>query len=364
MPTIFLHIGQGKAGSTAIQRFLEINAGLLREYGLTNCPLNIVQWPGSLEAWGQLILEAIGNAPKNSNDLILSQEWLFSHMNDPVRLKSFVSNLPEGFDLKMVLYIRDFIPLLCSAYSEEVRRSSFLGSIDTYVARVLREWPESKDSLLNAIKAIRSLGLDLTIRKYKSQGLIEDFMTSLLGEDKARDYLAKSQFCATPSNRGLTRGEIEFLQYLKQFGVDQPTIKGIGLGLADRVPDVASEKPYLGPGLLTDLEQQLRHRVHAINRLVDPDHHLATDFSVPRGWANEPDNGVYHFNKKQLELITHSIASKIRESDDKIQGLNHEIQELEAHAAAQEARKLKNRLKRLIKRLIRGALRAARIVPK
>ncbi len=321
MPDLFLHIGQTKTGSSAIQDFLFHNTALLAEFGIdyppppppppqnrhTDLPFgatNLIAPAGVFNQWDALILKHCRTAAGEA-DLLFSGEWVFEQISRaPQRLARLVEGLPASFHLKAMLYLREVVPHFRSAYLQRVKDPGFGGTPADFLAYYC-----APCEVLGCIKTLRSLGVDVTIRKYRAEGLLADFGDWLLGE-RADAFLARAAFIDAPANRSLTRGEAELLRQISRACAEYPYNLALSIGrrLFEQAPEVAAEPPYLSAALLAELKEKFAGTVAEINELVEPEQRLSTDFSLPEGTANRPDSGVYRFNQKQLALIARGIA--------------------------------------------------------
>ncbi len=314
MPDIFLHMGQGKAGSSAIQHFLFENTALLAAFGI-NYPRprmnqtgllvhygNLIATGGYLGDWDAIILKHCRRGGDAS--LLFSQEHLLGQVaTAPQPLVRLLSRLPARYTLRVMLYLRDPIPHFRSQYFQSIK-SGFGGTLEEFLS--IYNVP---NIVLGCIKTLRALGVDTTIRKYRSEGLLADFSDSILGK-QAQEFLARAEFMDAPVNRSLTCAEAELLRQINlATGAHLRNISWyITRPVLPQAAEIAAEQPYLSAELLARFKEKFAATVAEINELVSPAQQLSTDFNLPKGAANVPDRGVYSFNQKQLALIARGIA--------------------------------------------------------
>lgn len=136
---LILHVGRGKAGSTALQSALERSAGVLREAG--------VSWPkgAELTRWNHValasavrgsaehrwaldeLLDGLAAAPDGKH--VVSSEFLFDV--GASRLARFRALLPG--EVTVVAYVRDYRSWVVSLYVQAVKKGRSLGDFDSFL---------------------------------------------------------------------------------------------------------------------------------------------------------------------------------------------------------------------------------------
>lgn len=191
MRELILHIGRHKTGTTAIQHFLGDNRELLRDYGflvpksgLVNAghhafsrPLtppelekNATDDPQKLPAFRQLRREHASDDPTLTT--VISSE-AFQNCDPRVVRHAF-----RDFRTRVVVYLRNQVDYLASAYVQRVHATDYAGTIeafyrDIYVAgsnyfSFLRNWGNQFPD-------------DLRVRRYRSANIVADFREHALG---------------------------------------------------------------------------------------------------------------------------------------------------------------------------------------
>ena len=329
MPDLFLHIGQGKAGSTAIQSFLDRNAKLLSRFGIVypeSSPRT--KLPGALlngnafgegfgKRWDTVICDRATAFP--SDNLLFSYEWIFlSIYDDPNRLEKLLDELSPRFNLRIILYIRDITDHFISEYTQSAQDYGISCSPEEFLLGSGSVRYRSPKAALSCIRQIRELGIDLCVRKYRPRILIEDFMGVLL-EDRRDDFMADAHVTRSRVNRSLTAGEHELIKQLNSSGADVKSFsQPLANALVGHIPEVPGRKPYMSEELVAKIEQEFAGTVDEINGCVLPEHRLSTDFSIPENQSepNLPDDCTYVFNKMQLEIIARMVSQALEQTRD------------------------------------------------
>src|SRR3954468_5859864 len=129
--TLVLHIGANKTGSSAIQKFLRINARALSKFGIVVAPADMrsggritgehVWFVQSLSddfQQGRTILadrldDVMENVPEGGK-LLVSAENVSSQVNR----SQFFRDTPEKYEVQIILYIRRQDELLMSSWQQ------------------------------------------------------------------------------------------------------------------------------------------------------------------------------------------------------------------------------------------------------
>lgn len=186
--TIYLHIGYGKTGSSAIQAALMSNVSLLRSWGVHVSMVarnHLGKAPAlakhenfskhgcvSLRDLGSALIRDIIESP--CEKVVISQETL---VVQPAALVSFYRSLFSPFRVKFICYIRDQCKLVPSAYLTSVRMQALHG-FDTFQEYFNLRWMHY--DYCRALGPWCSCGLEGTIRVYDPR---------IIGPDVRIDFL-------------------------------------------------------------------------------------------------------------------------------------------------------------------------------
>ena len=219
MRRVILHIGRHKTGTTAIQRFLRKNGSLLAghgfcypDYGIRGFGHHEMGAPitrGALSRSRDRAAEIIGGL-RNGLDTVIEGQGLplvisseaFQNC-DPADVRA----LFQGFDVEVVVYLREQVKYLLSAYAQKVQASDyshtleefFLASSKSTYKEFLEDWE-------------RQFPGRIRVKNYDRQELLSgnvvvDFCQTFLGVDG--DVVA-ARCHETDANPSLTSDLLEF----------------------------------------------------------------------------------------------------------------------------------------------------------
>ena len=193
MRRVILHIGRQKTGTTAIQKFLHANSTLLdshdiyypkygiRGYGQHEIggPISHIKLPkyrrkhsDTVEDIRRGLLDEIQD---NNSQIVISSE---SFQNCDPRL---VSQLFKGFQVEVVVYLREQVGFMASAYAQRVQASDYCGSLEEFcLANMSSDYHRFVESWS------REFSGRITVKIYNRNELLQgdivvDFCESILG---------------------------------------------------------------------------------------------------------------------------------------------------------------------------------------
>ncbi len=128
-PTLFVHIGMGKTGSTAIQKHLKANAELLLDHGIL--------YPNSYMAYGYVhyhlnaVFSFVPGEPKEIDRAIFDREVAMSGAHSIIISNEFFTTLGKqhrdefneyfsGYNIKIVVFIRHHVDWFISMYGQSL----------------------------------------------------------------------------------------------------------------------------------------------------------------------------------------------------------------------------------------------------
>lgn len=233
--TLYLHIGQPKTGTSALQAFLSMNRELLREKGvyypvldgdfvvrekkgaMSGNAVNLRKLACPLEQFGKAQLEyvqKIGELFVRDNTILLSSEavWWENHA------KSICENLKlllgEHTVIKVIVYLRRQDDELESIWNQEVKASCYTKNCQAYVKEHIQSYDyyERLSSVADVIgKENMVVRIYDTCRFTDGVRIFEDFL-SVFGIDDISDF-KKQQFQTNPS---IGKSVVEIKRILNQ----------------------------------------------------------------------------------------------------------------------------------------------------
>lgn len=267
--TLYLHIGAGKTGSSALQVWLNHHADALRKLGV-----HYPTWGAKLDDYaitsgnGRRLIEAVGRgemapfladlAKANSQKLFLSSESFQGFTDENLReLKNEAARI--GLRVTIIVYLRDVYDVMYSAYQQMIKRH--LGT------QTFREFALKRDKVqqFEVVAAYSRHFDDMRVFHYDSERKrgLEVAMCEALGVDPAEVPPMPN----TKVNRSLDVGEAEWLRLLNQAYVQN--FPGGSTMFSVRNSDALI---YADPEHETDIlldERVMRHLEALCRRAVD-----------------------------------------------------------------------------------------------
>lgn len=216
--TLYLHIGAGKTGSSALQVWLNHHADALRKLGV-----HYPTWGAKLDDYaitsgnGRRLIEAVGRgemapflaelAKADSRKLFLSSESFQGFTDENLReLKNEAAR--NALHVTIIVYLRDVYDVVYSAYQQMIKRH--LGT------QTFREFALKRDKVqqFEVLAAYSRHFDDMRVFHYDSERKrgLEVAMCEALAVDPAKVPPMPS----TKVNRSLDVGEAEWLRLLNQ----------------------------------------------------------------------------------------------------------------------------------------------------
>lgn len=282
--TLYLHVGMGKTGTSALQVAFVRNRKQLAAHGIAypEHPSDVSARRGEVVSGNAMSLvkyldprtfadverreaflaefkRAIHNAPEPR--VLFSSEFLYSANHD--RFGSFCRDLmAEGIKVEPVVYVRDIAGHALSLYSQVVKRSLFRGTFMDFISpgEGIRYTPNLRGRLRRMLKLVGRERLHVMHYDSDREHLMESFMRNVFGVEGLDEYdLTHGQV-----NRSLTDHEIELMRYLNGRLHDTS-----GAGVVNQVlirrPPLKERKPSITEEQLSLLEKRFLPDVGWVN---------------------------------------------------------------------------------------------------
>ncbi|MEX1188177.1 MAG: hypothetical protein WED33_02900 [Bacteroidia bacterium] len=260
---IFLHIGHGKTGSSAIQSCLAINHELLKQHGylyaehrsFRHAKKNEIS-SGNISPhrdpnWFESQALAYIEANDSYSNYIFSSEAMF------MRMESFFKSMtliPSSFEPHILLALRNPIELLSSHFQQAVKRGGFTGSFLQFVEQKnYRVGQLARASKL--IKAFTDHGIKFTLANYSCyRNNITDFFFDAMGISSLVDT---SKFRLSVINRSMSYDELNFIILMNRIYGEELGSR-LSDALVNHLPNQASDTLPLNEATL--------HTIHEVNQ--------------------------------------------------------------------------------------------------
>lgn len=304
----YIHIGHGKTGTSAIQSYLARARLRLAELGF-DYPEH-TSFEAAKKGWvtagnGFLCLEDDFRVSKPS---VFSSETLFHKFSEPGALTSVVGRV-DG-PVTLICYTRDLVDLATSVWGQRIKRGGETRPLDQFLLEDDSLHYEALDAMFGFAA---DAGVGLILRNYsrRSERIVEDFLTIMLGE-KAKTLIEASPIEDKVINRSLTRAEIEF-QALFNAHYGLGSARFISDRLVNALPHIPAEKLKIAAETHSALLQRYEPAIERINSRLDPDEAIRVDRPMEADGKSD-ESGQFRFSREQLEVLAGSIASEMQSS--------------------------------------------------
>lgn len=312
MPTLYLHIGHHKTGSSWIQSSLQLSHTLLKEKGIVY-PLGrgiyldksetLLDTLGGnanrlFETEAEYIAALSANRLTDNRSLLLSSEYIFHALwKDNVALEVA---LQHGFDrVKVLLFIRDPVGHAVSQWQQLIKSDE--------LHRVLLEEYFGRYSTPEGVKAMVDLmhrreGLELTVLNYSRckdrlleavAGWLEVPVETLIVPAVAR------------VNRSMTPSELLLVQHLERY-IPGPIPSHIARDLCIYLPNIETSKTLPSLAVQESMWARLLPVMEYINARIPTEQGYQCDICPP-----EPEIENVVFNKEQIDRIAKSVGEAL-----------------------------------------------------
>ena len=283
-PRLFLHIGEPKTGTTAIQTFLLANRAALRRKGF------LYPLAGVHDSAHRKLSPAFYAASLTNNDAAETLEAVLREVREAgcaTTILSFegfcldnprsLAGLAREFDVKVVYYLRRQDHLFESRYAQHVR-SCLIRQVRP-PGLVLRDFPHYAD-YLRVLKLYAALfgRENMIVRLFEPQSLFQndpvlDFL-QVIGLPMSPEYVP-----STSSNAALKRPYLAFLRQCNAL----PLLEGEHLKLELELTVLSQN----------DKTPTVRHLVSPADRRSVLDRHAAMNAEIARDWFGKPGGTLF-----------------------------------------------------------------------
>jgi hypothetical protein len=332
MPTLYIHIGHGKTGSSWIQTCLRINREALKKKGIVYAtgedihldnPGRITSGNGSNLLKSKACLEdhLKKNQPEDSASLLFSSEHIFIDFIDS-SAEEYLEATAEafGFDkIKILLFIRNPIGMAVSIWQQRTKRR---GNHDVSLSNLHEHLEIGADMLiyvedfLNRLKKCRLV--ELTILNYSicKENLL----------DETADWLGVpvGHFKIPPIrqiNRSLTWSELFFQQSLNR--IAGPSGNLFSDPLCEKLPDLQYETILPPIKVQEAIWNKLFPYIERINAQIPALHRYQCDIQEPT-----PLPEILTYYPEQIKVIAESLGNEIVRLRNQLQNPFHGLSAL------------------------------------
>lgn len=287
--TLYLHIGGGKTGSSAIQNYLELNADALENYGIAYLNKVNISSPYQITSGNGIpLVNALLSNNKSADIETLIKSYILhyrygicsSEMLSELSNEHFLTLIRNAdrinVDIFFIMYVRDVAPYFMSAYDQSIKRHG--------ECRPFKKWVTDFDykhfSTLNEITKIIDKECIKVIHYETSK---TDLIGSFLGIIGVNISTPHNREASIVVNRSLCREERSAIR----------AVNRITGGLYST--DVSDMLIYINPNITSD----------KIELDYETANYLQTKFKNKVSWLNKR-----FFNGKNIVSIHDNVATK------------------------------------------------------
>lgn len=140
-PTLFLHIGRNKAGSTTLQDFFAAQSPWLAAHGIDYLPYGDTQHSGPGLRHAASMTDAIAQFARGDRSILVSDEMISAF---PADISKAAAAALRGVNVQVLLYIRPYRDWVRSSYGFDVRIGYNARDFDAYLQHIgpaVSIWP-------------------------------------------------------------------------------------------------------------------------------------------------------------------------------------------------------------------------------
>jgi len=316
MPTLYLHVGHGKTGTSWIQSVLRLSSTELKKHGIIYAigqdhkvldpnkitSGNAVSILGSRQSF-ESILE---NCHSTDNDsLLFSSENLFLHFVSS-NAEAFIDEvaLKNGFDrVEILLFIRNPVSHAVSFWQQQIKRGGGYNiSLDSF-NQFENDLRYKIFSLVEQFleKAKKCELINLTVLNYSNC------------KDNLINYLASwlkvpVEILTIPSgkrvNRSMTYAELMLQKELNR--ILGPSGRLISDPLCEKLTEIEPDITIPHLSVQNEMWAKIQPIVERLNRILPVEHRYLFDIQNP-----EPLPEVLTFTHQQIEIVAESLGYEI-----------------------------------------------------
>ena len=288
---LFLHIGHGKTGTSAIQSSLAIASDNLRGKGI-NYPIGSTlrdrasrleitsgNWePNSNVSLGEQLL-SIAEKNQDNSVIILSSESLFWLIPELIKNKIQWEN---QLDMHIILAVREIEEMLSSEYQQRVKRHGDAMPLDQFI-RARHFVSSHHEKAAEVIELMSQENITNTIINYsRHKKDISLVIFKLIG---AEELYPAEQMSGAIINRSLSAKELEILITINALYYNKyPWISTkISDALIKRHPKIEAQQCKISRQQLEKIYERNDHYLKTINACLEPCEQLTSASTLNQG---------------------------------------------------------------------------------
>ena len=309
---LFLHIGHGKTGTSAIQSSLAIASDDLTERGISypiqpslrdrasRMEITSGNWQQNPEASLTQQLREIAKNNHNNSIIVLSSESLFWLMPELIKNKS---QWEASVDLHIILAVREIEEMLSSEYQQRVKRHGDAMPLEQFL-RARHFISSHHEKAAEVIELMSQSNIPSTIINYSQHK--RDISQLIFKAIGAEDLYPSGKMSGAIINRSLSRKELEILVTINALYYSKfPWISTvISDALIKNQPKLEAQQCKIAKKQLEKVYEMNDAYLQSINAHLEPSEQLLTLSTRPQEAQQERSAEQI---KKSLEEETISI---------------------------------------------------------
>jgi hypothetical protein len=269
--TLYLHIGGGKTGSSAIQNYLELNADELGKYGIAYYNKINISSPYEITSGNGIPLVSALLSGNESSDIETLIKSYIGHQEKGICSSEMFSELKkEHFEaiircankidvnIQIIIYVRDVIPYLLSAYDQRIKRHGECRPFNKWVSSFYYKHFVT----LNEISTLFDKK-SISIIHYETSAT--DLIGSFFGALGVNMLISQNGGDSTIVNRSLCRDERSAIRAINRItgGLYSTEISDMLISIN---PNTTSDKMALDCGTVNYLQTRFQDQVSWMNK--------------------------------------------------------------------------------------------------
>lgn len=314
-PTIFLHVGHGKTGSSYLQTCFATSIEVLEANGIAypidatplkraqaglttegNFPPISLQLGHSIDVFKALL----ANAPHDSaQGILISNEGLFQSILLHDFLKKMVQAAPD-YEIRILLFIRDPLDHLISAY-QELLKADVVNDIESLFEH--SSVPSNVNELLDksAELSVTVTTVNFSRHKKELKKIVEQWLE-----------LAPGTLNVGPKasvNRSMDKSEILVQRVFNKY-VGNFARSFVADALARELPDHKPSKPFIAYPVLERFIQRMERDTPRVNaRILKSEHYQVPSFNEAKAQLPSEDEATkIELSMEQLDVLARNIS--------------------------------------------------------
>ncbi len=306
-PSVYIHIGVGKTGTSAIQRLLKDSSETLERSQILY-KVNHELSNGNIKAAGQpnwfedQVIKCIEINPR-FNKYIFSNEVIHKTMDCFFR---DVSNYRNDLDFHILLVLKNPLDHISSSYQQAVKGGNWSDGFDDYVNSINYK----SSALVKAAEVIAKLDeMNIKYTLYNHSIVKYNIWKELANTMGICDFLNEENSSPKIINRSMSSSELQLLVLLRSILGKQEVIK-ISNSLIKTLPHIRSDKLPLSQDSIERIKDAMNTSIEYINSRLNKDNYL--NFSYAPTTSKAISNGL---TDEQVNVIKAEILRSLVDSN-------------------------------------------------